>query len=224
MTESETLSDLLKRRHSCRAFLPDPVPDELVERIVTIAGKAPSWCNAQPWEAVVTRPAETDRLRIALCEHVQSLPTTAPDIAFPERYSGIHQERRRVCGWELYEAVGIEKGDREASARQMFENFRFFGAPHVALITTEAELGAYGAIDCGAFVTVFTLAAEAAGIASIPQAALAGYSAFLRNWFRLTSNRQVVCGISFGYENVDHPANAFRTTRAPVCEVITWSG
>ena len=221
MTESESLHNLLKRRHSCRAFRQDPVPDEAVERIVATAGRAPSWCNAQPWQVIVTRPAETDRLRSALVSHVQSA-TAAPDITFPERYSGVHQERRRACGWALYEAVGIAKGDREASSRQMIENFRFFGAPHFALVTTEAELGAYGAIDCGAFVTIFTLAAEASGIASIPQAAVAAYSAFLREWFELPETRQVVCGISFGYEDSDHPANAFRTSRAPVSEILAW--
>ncbi len=146
MTEFETLTDLLRRRHSCRAFLPDPVPDSLVEQIVASAGRTPSWCNAQPWHATVTRPAETNRLRTALCAHVRST-TENPDLAFPERYSGVHQDRRRACGWALYEAVGVAKGDREASAKQMYENFRFFGAPHLALITTEAELGTYGAVD-----------------------------------------------------------------------------
>ncbi len=223
MTESESLSNLLANRHSCRAFLPTPVPDHLVERIVTIAGKAPSWCNAQPWQVIVTRPGETDRLRDSLYAHAQSAAVT-PDIGFPERYSGVHQERRRICGWALYEALGIERGNREASARQMLENFRFFGAPHFALVTTESELGAYGAIDCGAFVTIFTLAAEELGLASIPQAAVAGYSAFLRKWFGLTDNRQIVCGISFGIEDRDHPANAFRTDRAPVGDILTWAG
>ncbi len=223
MTESETLFNLLKRRHSCRAFLRDPVPDHIIEHLVATAGRVPSWCNAQPWQVIVTRPPETDRLRNSLFTHAQSAPIS-PDIAFPERYSGVHQERRRACGWALYEAVGIAKGDREASTRQMFENFRFFGAPHFALVTTETELGAYGAIDCGAFVTVFTLAAEASGIATIPQAAVAGCSAFLREWFGLADNRQVVCGISFGFEESDHPANAFRTSRAPISEILTWAG
>jgi len=223
MTEAETLSDLLHRRHSCRAFRQEPVPDDMIERIVTIAGRAPSWCNAQPWQVIVTRPAETDRLRDALAAHARSAPT-APDIVFPERYGGLHQERRRACGRALYEAVGIARGDREASSRQMFENFRFFGAPHVALVTTEAELGTYGAVDCGAFVTVFTLAAEASGVASIPQAAIASHSPFLREWFGLPDNRQVVCGISFGFKDSEHPANAFRTDRAPIGEILTWAG
>ncbi|MFZ0140221.1 MAG: hypothetical protein WAL70_03985 [Aeromicrobium sp.] len=55
----------------------------------------------------------------------------------------------RESGWQLYDAVGVAKGDREASALQMLRNFEFFGAPHAAIITTDAELVVYGAIDCG---------------------------------------------------------------------------
>ena len=96
------------------------------------------------------------------------------------------------------------------------------GAPHVAIITTDALLGTYGAVDCGAYVQNFMLAARSLGIASIAQAALAMRSKFLRHWFDIPSDRQIVCGISFGYEDGTHPANAFRTTRAPLEAVLQW--
>lgn len=223
MSDIGTLNALLRRRHSCRAFLPDPVPDATIEKIVATARRVPSWCNAQPWQIIVTRAAETDRLRAALYDHAQTAPH-APDIPFPARYTGTYQDRRRTCGWALYDAVGVQKGDREASTQQMLENFRFFGAPHFALITTEADLGVYGVLDCGAFVTAFTLAAEALGIASVPQAAVAGFSPFLRNWFSIADTRQIVCGISFGLKDADHPANGFRTERARLSETLAWMG
>lgn len=222
-TDFDAFDALLSRRHSCRGFLPDPVPDATIERIVATAGKAPSWCNAQPWRLTVTRPAETDRLREALFAHARTARHT-PDIPFPVRYAGVYKERRSVCGWALYDAVGVAKGDRDGSGRQMMENFRFFGAPHHALVTTEADLGTYGVLDCGAFVTAFTLAAEALGVASIPQAAVASFAPFLRDWFGVPEGRWIVCGISFGYEDTAHPANGFRTDRAPLGEVLDWRG
>ncbi|WP_370232480.1 hypothetical protein [Cognatishimia sp.] len=51
----------------------------------------------------------------------------------------------------------------------MIENFRFFGGPHVAIITTEAELGPYGAMDSGGFIALFSLAARSKGIANVVQ-------------------------------------------------------
>ncbi len=221
MSDFEALDRLLSGRHSCRAFRPDPVPREVIDRIIATAQKVPSWCNAQPWQVVVTGAEETDRLRAALYAHAQTAPQ-APDIPFPARYAGAYQERRRACGWALYDAVGVTKGDRDGSARQMLENFRFFGAPHHALVTTEADLGPYGVLDCGAFVTAVTLAAQALGVASTPQAAVAGFAPFLREWFGLPEERQIVCGISLGYADANHPANNFRTTRAPLSDVVTW--
>ncbi len=221
MSGIDAFEALLARRHSCRAFRTEPVPDATIARIVTAAGRVPSWNNVQPWHATVTRAPETDRLRDALFAHA-SKGGHAPDIPFPEAYRGVYKERRSACGWALYGAVGVEKGDRAASARQGMENFRLFGAPHLALITTETDLGPYGLLDCGAFVTAFTLAAEALGVATIAQAALASHADFLRDWFDLPANRQVVCGISFGYSDTTHPANGYRIDRAALDEILDW--
>ena len=215
------LRDLLERRYSCRAFLPDIVERETIERIVEAAQQVPSWCNAQPWQVVVCSPAETDTLRSALTKLDPARPD-APDVPFPSGYHGLHQERRRACAWQLYDSVGVVRGDRAASARQSAENYRFFGAPQVAIVTTERELGAYGVLDCGAFVTAFMLAAETLGISSIAQASIASRADVVRRHLALPDNRQVVCAISFGKADSNHPANSFRTPRAPVEEVIDW--
>lgn len=116
----------------------------------------------------------------------------------------------------------MKKGDRVASAQQMMENFRFFGAPHVAFVTSPVALGAYGILDCGAFVTGFMLAAQALGLGSIAQAALAGHAPLVRDALEVSEDRQILCGISFGYSDTAHSANSFRTTRAAVDEVMDW--
>jgi hypothetical protein len=123
----------------------------------------------------------------------------------------------------LYRAVGIEKGDRAASSRQARENFRLFGAPQLAIVTTESRLGTHGVMDCGAWVSNFMLAACAAGVATIAQAALASWPDVLRRHLPIDGDCRIVCGISFGYEDVAHPANSFRTGRAAVDECVTWS-
>lgn len=223
MTDLEHLNSLLQRRHSCRAFLPKAVAKETIEAILETAQRVPSWCNAQPWQVHVTMSDETDRLREELYKAATENAHKS-DIAFPAKYTGAYQARRRTCGWALYEAVGVKAGDRQSSAAQMMKNFRLFDAPHLALITTERDLGPYGLLDCGAFITAFTLAAEALGVASIPQAALAGQSEFLRKWFDISVERDIVAGISFGYSDKDHKANGFRTERAALEEVVTWYG
>ena len=100
---------------------------------------------------------------------------------------------------------------------------KLFGAPQVAIVSTPKELGAYGALDCGAFVTAFTLAAQGHGVATIPQAAIAGMCSLVRQELGISQERDILCAISFGYEDKDHPANQFRTTRAKVEDVIVWN-
>lgn len=222
MTPSD-LNKLLSERHSCRAFLPDPVPKDQIEQIIASAARVPSWCNAQPWHVTVTSGAETDRFRTALMQEAAT-GSHAPDIPFPTSYSGVYQDRRRACGWALYEAVGVKRGDRTASARQMMENFSLFGAPHCAILSSPTELGTYGALDCGGFITTFSLAAQVAGVATIPQAALATYCPFLRRYFDIPEDRMILCAISFGYADKHHPANGFRTDRADLSEIVDWVG
>ena len=48
-----TVEEAITGRHCYRAFLPTPVPRELIARILAIAGRAPSGSNIQPWKVWV---------------------------------------------------------------------------------------------------------------------------------------------------------------------------
>ncbi len=219
--DADTLVRLLAQRHSCRGFLPAPLPDATIERIVALAQRTASWCNAQPWQVFITRGPATQRLREALLAPVQP-GEPGPDFSWPAAYEGVYQQRRRECGLALYDSVGVARGDREASARQGRENLRLFGAPHVAIVTSPAALGTYGAVDCGAYVANFMLAATSLGVACIAQAALAARPQRVRGCLGLAADRLVVCGISFGLADTAHPANGFRTARADTAQAVSW--
>jgi nitroreductase len=220
--DAAVLQRLLARRYSCRAYRPEPVPQHTIESVLSLAQRTASWCNSQPWQVIVTRGAGTERFRAAIHAHAAAQANSAPDFPFPREYRGVYLARRRESGFQLYDAVGVPRGDKAAYARQMLENFRFFGAPHVAIITTDEALGVYGAIDCGGYVANFLLAAEAHGLAAIPQAALAGYSAFVRVHFGLPDDRRMVCGISLGFADEAHAANSYRTTRAALADAVNF--
>lgn len=217
---SEVLGRLLSDRHSCRAFLPDPVAPALQRQILELAQRSASWCNAQPWKVHLTQGQATERFRaLMLAPAGEGEP--GPDFDWPKAYQGAYRQRRFDCAMQLYDSAGIERGDREATALQARKNFRLFGAPHVAMITSDAALGVYGAVDCGAFVANFLLAATSLGIATIPQAALASRPERVREFFGLGEDRLVVCGVSFGYGDSTHPVNGFRTERANLDDVVS---
>lgn len=211
----------LLARHSCRAFLPAPVPRGVIERILTLAQRTASWCNCQPWQVAITEGAGTDRLRAALTARAEHTGFT-PDFPFPREYRNEYLARRRESGFQLYGAVGVARGDREAYRQQEMRNFQLFDAPHVAIITTDEALGEYGAMDCGGYVANFLLAAQANGVATVAQASLAMYPEVLRDVLGIAPGRRVVCGISFGYADTAHPANSYRTRRAELPETVNW--
>ncbi|MES2484129.1 MAG: nitroreductase [Pseudomonadota bacterium] len=220
----ERLDALLARRHSTRAFLHRPVPRESVERVLATASRTASWCNSQPWMVHIVTGESLERLRADLVARARAGAQPRPELDWPIEYAGVYRERRRDCGRRLYRAVGVETGDREGSSHQALENFRLFGAPHLVILTSAQLLGTHGVMDCGAWVSNFLLAANAAGMGAVAQAALASYPDILRRHLDIPVDRRIVCGISFGYEDVEHAANSFRTARAPLSETVTWVG
>ncbi len=68
-----TLHDFLRSRRSIRRFKPGPIPDSVIERILTTANYAPSAHNLQPWRFVVIQNPDvkprlaktlTDKMRL----------------------------------------------------------------------------------------------------------------------------------------------------------------
>lgn len=222
------LADLLANRFSCRAYQDRPVEREKIEQMLSIAQLTASWCNSQPWQVIITEGEGTERIRNALFAAAtedamtSGMPGMKPDISFPEAYRGVYKERQREVGWQLYESVGVQFGDRVASGKQTLENFRFFGAPHMLVVTSERELGPYGVLDCGLYIGNLLLAAQSLGIGMIPQAAIAGYAPLIRKHFNIPDNRLIVLGASFGYPDTEHPANSFRSRRAGLEDAVQW--
>ncbi|RYX90345.1 MAG: nitroreductase [Bradyrhizobiaceae bacterium] len=223
MTDAiSTLESLLASRYSCRAYKTEQVPREIIERILNAAQRTASWCNSQPWQVTITSGEATRQFRDVLYPVAAAGTPNSGDFEFPREYRGAYLDRRRESGFQLYNTLGIVRGDKTAYAEQALQNFNFFGAPHVAIITSDEALGVYGAVDCGGYVNNFMLAAQALGVATVPQAALAFHSAVVRKHFGIGDDRRVVCGISFGYPDSEHKVNSYRTNRAALGDVATF--
>ena len=59
---ARSVEEAILSRRSLRAFRPDPVPRETVERILALASRAPSGTNIQPWSVYVVAGAVRERL------------------------------------------------------------------------------------------------------------------------------------------------------------------
>lgn len=221
--DAKVIHRVMQARYSCRAFKPDLVPKDVIMAILEVARHTASWNNVQPWQVVITSGNETDNFRNALLKEVQE-GKPGPDLPWPESYPDELGERRRTCGYALYNAVGIAREDRSARARQSMRNFELFDAPHVAILHAPKVLGAYGALDAGGFLTAFMTAATAQGVETIAQAAVAAYPDMIRSHFRLPEDRMVLCAISFGYADREDPVNNYRTEREEIESFATFKG
>ena len=218
----DIVEQLLSARYSCRAFSPEPVPRATIERILAAAQKTASWCNSQPWQVTILSGRAARSFATVMYDAAKAHTSPKTDFPFPREYRGVYLDRRRESGFQLYNALGIQRGDKAAYEKQMLENFHLFGAQHAAIVTTDEALGVYGAIDCGGYVSNFMLAAQAMGVATVPQAALASQSDIVRRELKLGDDRRVVCGISFGFADPAHPANSYRTNRASLAEAAAF--
>src|SRR5580658_2837543 len=90
--DANVLERILVARHSCRGFKSDRLPRSTIERILSAAQRSASWCNAQPWQVLVTSGEETELFKRALCEHV-AREQPQPDIPFPGEYRGVYLQR-----------------------------------------------------------------------------------------------------------------------------------
>ena len=61
MPEEIGLFEAIYSQRAIREFKPDPVPDELIHRLIESATKAPSGSNRQGWKFLVIRDADLKR-------------------------------------------------------------------------------------------------------------------------------------------------------------------
>lgn len=61
LAASRDFRDRMAARRTVRDFAPDPVPAELIDNAIRVAGNAPSGANQQPWRFVVVADLEIKR-------------------------------------------------------------------------------------------------------------------------------------------------------------------
>lgn len=213
---------LLQERRSVRGFLPHPVPPELLERVFTMASRAPSNCNVQPWVVHVVSGDAAERMRSALYEAARQSAAMTPDIPLTGSYPGAYRTRQIDAAKVLFAATGVARDDIPARTHSFQRNFRFFDAPHAAFFFMPSWCGMREAADCGMYTQSLMLAMTANGLASCAQGALSHYATIVRRELGVAEGLNLLYGLAFGYEDTSHAANAARTDRAPLAETTTF--
>ncbi len=213
----------LKSRKSIRAFKPDPVSRDLVERVLDAARWSPSWGNTQPWELVVAGGDVVRRLTADLVAAFEQKTPPQPDVAMPQTFPDAYKDRYMACAAGLFGTMGIAREDKARRIAHMVNMTRAFGAPAIIYVVFHEELAVpYTMLDMGTLIHGICLAAHAHGLGTCIEAQLALYPDLVRRHLNLPASKKIVVGLALGYPDPAAPANAFRTDREPVDKFTTW--
>jgi nitroreductase len=219
---SEFLS-VITARHCKRAFLRKPVPRAALEAVLIAAAHAPSTRNAQPWQVAVLSGAARDALSRKLCENFDRGVEPALDYAArPVEQAPVFEQRAAAATTGLLRAKGIARDDAAARRAHQRDNFLFHGAP-VELIFHLPRNAAPGSfLELGFFVQNVMLGLIGRGLASCPQASVAGYPDTIREHLGFGPDRLIVCGMAVGYMDEDAPVNRYVPERAKLADYTQW--
>jgi nitroreductase len=207
-------------RQSIRAFLPTPVPRSTIEEILSLATRAPSGTNTQPWKVTVLTGAARDRVSAAIMRAYNDPELRrlhAEEYAYyPTQWVEPYLGRRRKIGWDLYGLLGIGKSDKDRMHLQHGRNYVFFDAPVGMIFTIDRVMEQGSWLDYGMFLENIMIAARARGLDTCPQAAFTQFHRVIKDELGLPDNEMVVCGMSLGYADMSQIENALQTEREPV--------
>jgi nitroreductase len=207
-------------RRAIRAFLPTAVPRATIEEILTIAARAPSGTNTQPWKVTVLTGAAKQRLTdaiLAVYDDPQQISQYREEYAYyPRHWAEPYLARRRKIGWDLYGLLGIGRQDKARMHAQHGRNYRFFDAPVGLIFTIDRVLEQGSWLDYGMFLQNIMVAARARGLDTCPQAAFTTFHRVISEVLRLPDDEMVVCGMSLGYADMTRVENRLQTEREPV--------
>ena len=212
----------ISSRRSIRAFLPTEVPRVLIEQLLTVAARAPSGTNTQPWQVhVLTGVAKTrlsDRIQ-AVYDDPEELATHTEEYAYyPREWGSPYIDRRRKVGWDLYGLLGLAKTDKARMHDQHGRNYSFFDAPVALMFTIDRVMQQGSWLDYGMFLQNVMIAARARGLHTCPQAAFTQFHRLIGEELSLKPAQMLVCGMSLGHADPAAIENTLVTERASVEE------
>lgn len=113
----EQLEALLKTRRSIRRYRPDPVPDEMLVRVLEAGRWAPSASNRQPWTLVVVR---NETVRRELAQHAAFLFIRWAHVGeAPVLIALCGDAKNRIYRQYLHEDIGLAGGQMMVQARAL---------------------------------------------------------------------------------------------------------
>ncbi|HUD52279.1 nitroreductase [Parvibaculum sp.] len=220
------VTEALKTRISCRAFLDRPVPEATVRAILDGAKWSPSGGNLQPWHVHVVTGARLAEFLALIAEKQKTTPFgegSEYDI-YPKDLKEPYKSRRFKCGEDMYATLGIAREDKAGRLMQFARNFRAFDAPVALFFAIDRQMGIDQWADLGMFTQSVMLMAREHGLHTCAQEAWAIWPKTIAEFLNMPPELMLFCGMGLGFMDETAPINRLRTDRAPMEEWASFSG
>jgi nitroreductase len=223
--------DAIKERKSIRAFKPDPVPLDLIRKILELAQRAPSWANTQPWEFAVATGKKLKTIEEAFVKRGAEAMRNAPaEVARPPDYPEPYISRIKKMQAQENRGRTSEMTREEMEAR-LTDNWRHYGASTCIYLLVgknflyqEKGINVWAMYDCGAAVQNIMLLATNYGLGTIAQAMAVVYPDIIRKELGIPEDKLIALGISIGYPDLKSPKNEDRRGREPLDNIAKFYG
>lgn len=214
------VSQALHTRKSVRAFKPDPVSRATVETLLTLAARAPSGGNLQPWKVHVLLGAAKDELvRRTKARMIENPRGGVPEYhIYPPELTEPYKTRRFVVGEQMYATMGIARENKAGRLQQFVRNWEFFGAPVGLIFSIDRQMQQGQWSDLGGFLQSIMLLAREYGLATCAQEAWAPFHEVVRDYLKVPQEEIIFCGMALGYPDDSAPINSLVSERAPLSE------
>ncbi|MFE5310468.1 nitroreductase [Isoptericola sp. NPDC056573] len=211
-------------RRAVRAFSDEPVPRDVLRRVLTAATRAPSSGNLQPWRVyVVTGGPLAELKRRATARALAGDPGDEREYPmYPDGLPSPYVDRFAAAAAQRYAALGIERDDPDRPRKIATLNSGAFGAPAVLFCYLDRSMGPGQWADAGMYLQTVMLLLRAEGVHSCPQVMWTTYRTTVGEIVGADDGQVLLCGVSVGYEKDGVPP--LRTGRADLGETVSFVG
>ena len=218
--------DVIVGRRSIRGYLPKPVSKKLIREVIELAMRAPSSLNTQPWNFHVVAGDTLDKIRAGNTERTLKGVPDSREFRGHGAYDGPHRQRQIEIAVQLFEAMGIERDDKDKRQEWVLRGFRQFDAPVSIVVTYDRSIhgGDIGPFDCGAVTNALVNAAWSRGLGCVINSQGIMQSPVVREHAGIPDEEVIMICVAMGYSDDSFPANAVVSRRKSVDEAVNFVG
>ncbi len=213
------LDQAMQARRSIRGFKKEPVPREVLEEVIALANCAPSSMNTQPWHFHVLTGEPLERVREGNTERMLGGVPPKREIQDHGAYQGIHRDRQVEIAVQLFEAMGIERHDKEKRQDWVMRGFRQFDAPVSVVVCfgrSLEEKSTIASFDLGAATYGLVLAAWSKGLGAVINGQGIMQSPVVREHAKIPEDQVILTCVALGWPDESFAANTVKSRRRPL--------